>query len=296
MRDDSPRKRILELLKTYEYELFPNQIAIKLGLNPSTTRYYLRDLLQKGEIIQPYRGAYCSQITYGMIRVPLRVHNLILSCEALWLLEKMKIFDRKETTEDVLIWVQFGKERGKITIRICSDRTGMDRNTLAFAVYRAYDMVEESTGHKVENVIVRTWEANRDHQGVKLDSVVQSFTREAFDDFLDRVYQKTENTVRVETKISKEMKVEEVLRLLQTGGGIPSFEVVQSVAYLKTGLNSLIEVLKEVVLTQNRLNENNSAIFVALRNLKVAIENVILPQGASPLDNGFKLKDAKYIV
>lgn len=119
----------------------------------------------------------------------MRLQNVILSVGAPWLEGMVKVGDVDEFVEDVHLMVQFGRQRRKITIRVSCD-AGFDQRTLMFALNRAYDLVELETGHVVEKVTVRTIEKHRHFHGVSLDSVVKCMTIRAFEDFIDRVYEK----------------------------------------------------------------------------------------------------------
>ncbi|GAI43449.1 unnamed protein product [marine sediment metagenome] len=103
------KSRILEYINSSEIELFPRQISTRLNINHSTTKNYLRRLLEEGKIIQPYKGTYASKITYGMMIAPIRCHNLILQVNAPWLGFSD---DLTEWTGDVKVRVQFGLQFG----------------------------------------------------------------------------------------------------------------------------------------------------------------------------------------
>ena len=250
------KERILEMLNESEIELFPWQIVRMSGFNGSTVRNYLRDLLREGKIVQPYLGSYCSKIMYGMIAAPVRVHNVILSVDAPFLGDMLKIPDWVEWEDDVKVWLQFGSQRRKVTIRLACD-AGMDKRTFSFALHRAYQIFEMQTRHAVENVTLRSLETNRDFHGVRLDSVVKCFTRKAFEEFLDRIYQKS-GDLRVETKISRDMEVDEILELIH--GGVPSFELTEIVLDLRREVKALVQAVKMLVETQNRIIKQQNAI------------------------------------
>lgn len=235
-RKDSKRHKIVELVNSSEIELTPIQIANKLDINHSTVKNYLRRLLKEGRIIQPYPGAYASKITYGMMIAPLRCHNLIVQVEAPWLGFSD---DVTEFTGSVKVRVQFGVQRRRVTGRISCD-AGMDRNSVFFALHRFYDIFEERTGHSVENVTVKTFELNRDVGGVRLD-LVKCYTRKAFDDVLERVYQKGD-VVRGEYKISRDMRVDEFQSLIM--GGLSSYQSTQTSYLIIEEVKKMTEAIK----------------------------------------------------
>jgi hypothetical protein len=72
----SVEERILKLIDESEIELAPFEVARKVHAKRSTVRVILRKLLDRGLILQPYPGAYCNKITYGMRFIPICVHNV----------------------------------------------------------------------------------------------------------------------------------------------------------------------------------------------------------------------------
>ena len=66
----SVEERVLKLIDESEIELAPYEIAKKAHAKRSSVRVILRKLLDRGLILQPYPGAYCNKITYGMRFVP----------------------------------------------------------------------------------------------------------------------------------------------------------------------------------------------------------------------------------
>ena len=74
----SVEERILKLIDEREIELAPYEIARKVHAKRTTVQVILRKLLDRGLILQPYPGAYCNKITYGMRFVPLYTHNIRL--------------------------------------------------------------------------------------------------------------------------------------------------------------------------------------------------------------------------
>ena len=233
----SKKQKILNYINDSDIELYPKQIHKELGLNHSTVKNYCRDLYNEGKIIQPYLGTYTSKITYGMMLAPVKIHNVILNVDAPWLNYSD---DKKEKVGSVKIWIQFGLQRRKITIRISNEARGMDRDTFLFALNRSYDIIESRTGKLVEDVVVRTFELNRDIAGVKLDAV-KCFTRQGFKDLLERIYQKGD-FVRSEVKVSREMSVDQVERMLQ--GGVRHSQDVQFQYMMYQELQKITRVIK----------------------------------------------------
>ena len=203
-------------------------------------------------MIFAYEFLYRCNFVPGMMVVPLRVHNVILGVSAPWLRRSGEV---EEWVGDVKIRLQFGVQRRRVTIRLSCD-AGMDKRTLVFALNRAYDLFERETGRRVENVVVKTFEVNRDFHGVRLDGGLKCYTRKGFFEFIDRVYQKGEGVVRAEVKVSREVTPDELLALVH--GGVPSFEVTQGVFVLSQKVEKLTEALKfqnELLSKVVRLNE-----------------------------------------
>ena len=232
----SKKERILKTVRESEIELTPKIIAQKTGLNHSTVKVYLRQLLEKNKIVQPYPGSYCSQITHGMMMAPLRTHNVILTVEAPWLRFSD---DYTEWYGDVKVRVQFGLQRHKITGRI-SCEAGMDRNSVHFALSRFYDIVKERTSHDVEQVVVKTFEVNRDYAGIRLDGF-KCYTRKGLFGAIERIYQKDE-LVRHEHKITKPMTIDEFTALVR--GGVTEYNVQQGLFVLAKKVEALTEAQK----------------------------------------------------
>jgi hypothetical protein len=228
---------VLTLIEASEIELTPIEITSKTQINHSTVRGYCRQLLEEGKIFQPYNGAYCSKITHGMIFCPLRVHNLIISVDAPWLDFSD---DLTEFVGGVKVRVQFGLERRRLTGRISCD-SGMDRNAVIFALNHCYDLMRERTGRVVENVVVKTFEVNRDYQGVRIDGA-KCYTVKGLFDVLERIYQKEDSVVRTEYKVTKDMTIDEFQVLMQ--GGVTGYNLQQAVFALAQEVRAQKEAQK----------------------------------------------------
>jgi len=252
----SPIKRILKLILESEIELTPLQISQNTKINRSTTRNYLRKLLTQGKIVQPYKSAYCSKITHGMIFVPLRFHNLVLTSSVSWL----------GFSDDVVEWVggvkvrvQFGLQRRKVTGRISCD-VGMDKHATLFALQRFFDIVKERSGHDLDVVTVKTMESNRDFQGVRIDGAIHCLTRKGLFGVIERIYQKEESVVRVEQKTVKPMRLEEFEALLH--GGVPHYNIEQ-------GQFTLVQEIRRLTEAQKFINEQ---VMILTRAVKALVD------------------------
>jgi hypothetical protein len=141
--------RILTVITESELELTPIGIAQKLHekypsfeINHSSIRKYCRRLLEKGKLLQPYPGAYCNKITYGMRFVPLTVHNVGLRVS---LCEDVVSWVKDEFVGDVKVHVCFGSERRKVSGYIAND-FGMGKDACLFAIHRWFDIAEGVAG------------------------------------------------------------------------------------------------------------------------------------------------------
>lgn len=233
-------KRVLKVVLDSEIELSPLEISRKAHVNHSTTRNYLRKLLDRNKIVQPYKGAYCSKTTHGMIFVPLRFHNIVVTAGACWL----------GFSDDVVEWVggvkvrvQFGLQRRKVTGRISCD-VGMDKHAVLFALNRFFDIVKRRSGHDLDVVTVKTMESNRDFQGVRIDGSIKCLTKKGLFGVIERIYQKEESVVRVEQKTVKPMRLEEFEALLH--GGVPHYNIEQGQFVLVQEIRRLVEAQKFV--------------------------------------------------
>mgnify|MGYP001109017836 CR=1 FL=1 len=185
-----------------------------------------------------------------MIVAPLRTHNVVLGFEAPWLGFSD---DVTEWVGDVKVRVQFGLQRHRITGRI-SCESGMDKNSVFFALDRFFDVVRGRTGREVEEVVVKTFEVNRDVLGVRLDGF-KCYTWKGLFGAIERIYQKGD-AVRYEHKIDKPMTIDEFTALVR--GGVPEYNVQQ-------GLFMLVQEIRRLTDAQKFTNEQVLQLFKVQR-------------------------------
>jgi hypothetical protein len=246
--------RILNVITESEIELSPIGIAEKLHtkypsfeINHGSIRKFCRRLLEKGNLLQPYPGAYCNKITYAMRFVPLTIHNIAWS---VIVSDDVKSWVSDEVVGDVKIHVCFGSERRKISGYVAND-FGMGKDTCLFAVHRMFDIAVGHLGHALpEPLKLTTFEQNRDFAGVKLEGGFKCVTRSGLDGMIERVYQKEEGLVRAEHKVTKEMSFTEFDALLK--GGVSGYNQTQAQFALMQQVGQLTEALK---FTNSRLLE-----------------------------------------
>ncbi|MCD6434661.1 MAG: hypothetical protein J7L14_03540, partial [Candidatus Diapherotrites archaeon] len=228
----------------------------------------LRNLHKEGYIKRLEGGRYCSNITYGVVR-PLLLHDVHFRIEAPYLRDMGVIGDVDEFYGDCHLKVRFGKKRGQITGFIAYDR-GMDKAHVLMLMRRIYEIVEKKTGHRVEKFRITTLDWNRDFYGKRIDNKfgIRCFTIGEFEDFLTRIYQKDEFTVRVEAKTSRELTIDELLEIQRTGsiGYLRDGEIMNqlmsrldnqalAIRWMNRKITDLEEKLDQVVESLNRLVE-----------------------------------------
>jgi len=233
---------VLQVIEDSKTPLAPKQvydeICSEVDIKPSTVRNYLRNLYNSKKVLQPYPGYYCNHITYSVIAGPLVVHNVHFSVNAPFLKQFSKINDVLEWTGDVKLFIQFGKQRRNLSGNISNDVPGMSKDTLLFALNRILDIMENRTGQVIgDGFVLSTFETNRDYPGKRLDGKISCLTRKQLFDVIERVYQKDEDTVRCERKISSDLKVEEALALLRNEPNDPN--LAQGLFVLKKRVEAL---------------------------------------------------------
>ena len=255
-RGYSIEAKAYHIIDASEVELTPAEITRKIhddgseNWNPkmirpgqyTTVRVVCARLLQKGLVIQPYPGAYCNKITYGVRFVPLAVHNVRLHSN---LCQNVKHWEIDEVVGGVKISVVFGKERRKVSGFISCDIGGMSHDACLLAVNRWFDIVEHHLGWELTDLVLTTFELNKDSAGVRIDGV-QCITKRDLYGMIERTYQKEESLVRKEWKVSKPMSINKFEEALQKG--LASMDSAQSVSELK----------KEVKLVGEAMKFNNS--------------------------------------
>lgn len=251
----SLEKKVLEFIERSETEMTPLVIASNLHANRSSVRVMLRRLLEKGKIVQPYQGAYQSFRIDGVRFAPLRLHNVVFTVEAL---DVSTHWEWTETVGECGLSVVFGTERGKATACISCDR-GLERDGCLLAVRKCVEVIEGHLGYAVENVVVKTFEANKDYSGVRLDGV-QCVTVKGLYDVIERVYQKEENLVRHEFKVSTPMDLRNFEGLLKGGLGQynitqVNFETIQELRHQEETLKLLCVQLGELTKITQALYE-----------------------------------------
>jgi predicted transcriptional regulator len=254
----SVEERILKAIDKSELEMAPHEIAKEAHAKRSTVRVILRKLLDKGLIVQPYPGAYCNKITHGMRFVPRMVHNIRLSsfvCQNL----KHDVVD--ERVGSVELHVVFGEERRKVSGWIKCD-AGMSYDACMFALNRWFDVAEGRLHFCLSDLKLTCFEVNKDYHGVRVEGV-QCLTRSDLFGMIERFYQKENNVLRQEFKVTKPTSINE-------------FE-----AHLKNGLDNaekaqnVFETQREIALVKDALKFNNSRMLDVERLLEQLVKHSV---------------------
>jgi hypothetical protein len=104
---------------------------------------------------------------------------------------------------------------------------------------------------------ITTFEQNKDYTGYRLDGA-QCVTKAGLFDVIERVYQKEENVIRHEHKVTRSMSLTEFESLLQ--GGVPGYNATQATYFLAQKIDLLIQAVK----FQNEETARHSRILKAL--------------------------------
>jgi hypothetical protein len=276
--------RILHAIEESEIELRPIEVAKKIHApfkptpaQRTTVRVLLRKLLDKDMVFQPYPGAYCNKITYGMRFTPLCVHNISLRS---FICQDVRSWVKDEFVGGVKIHVCFGSERRKISGYIACDVGGMSHDACLLALNRWFDIVQDHLGWQLNDLEILTFECNKDYHGVRIDGV-QCVTKTDLFGMVERVYQKEESLVRKERKITRPMNVTKFEEAISKG--FNESEKLQVSFELREEVKRVGEALKfnnSRLLGVERLQE---AIYNSLRkapdlkkveNLEVTVEKI----------------------
>jgi hypothetical protein len=267
--------RVFHVVDASEIELRPVEIARKIHAprkptiaQCTTVRCVLRKLLEKGLVLQPYVGSYCNKITYGVRFVPLCVHNISLRS---FVCQDVKSWEKDEFVGGVKIHVCFGSERRKISGYIACDVGGMSHDACLLALHRWFDIAEDHLGWQLNDLEILTFECNKDYHGVRIDGV-QCVTKTDLFGMVERVYQKEENLVRKERKVTRPMSV-------------TKFEEAISKGFKDSeGAQHNFELKREVARNSEALKFTNSRL-LQVERLQEAIYNVLSKSPAGKIGN-----------
>lgn len=260
--------RAYHIIDASEVELKPCEIAriIHAPRKPTpgqytTVRGVCSKLLQKGLVLQPYPGAYCNKITYGVRFVPLSVHNISLRS---FVCQDVVHWEKDEIVGGVKIHVCFGSERRKISGYLACDVGGMSHDACLLALNRWFDLVNDHLGFQLNDLEILTFECNKDYHGIRLDGV-QCITKTDLYGMVERVYQKEEALVRKERKITKPMSLNRFEQAISKG--FADTERAQYSFELREEVRRNTEAIKYANSRLLQLERLNEAMFGALTKL-----------------------------
>jgi hypothetical protein len=212
-RGYSIEAQTFHIIDASEIELTPSEIAriIHSGKKPkeitpgqySTVRVACTRLLVKGLVVQPYTGSYCNKITHGVRFVPLCVHNVTLLARVC---QNLRSWVCDEFVGGVKLHVCFGKERKQVSGYIACDVGGMSHDACLLALNRWFEIVEGRLGYCLQDLVLQTVEFNKDYHGHRIDGF-QCVTKSEMYGIIDRTYQKEEDIVRRERKVTQPMSI-----------------------------------------------------------------------------------------
>ena len=271
----SLEQRIYHAIDSSEVELRPVEIAKKIHEVPrpsasqcSSVRVLCRKLLEKGLVLQPYPGAYCNKITYGMRFVPLCVHNISLQSN---ICQSVRHWEADEVVGGVKIHVCFGSERRKVSGFIACDVGGMTHDACLLALNRWFDIVEGKLGFSLSEVKVTTFELNKDYHGVRVDGV-SCVTRSDLFGMIERVYQKEEQLIRKERKVLTPMSINKFEEAIQKG--VVDLEHNQERFELHREVKQNTEALKFTNSRLLQMEKFQEATFQVLNKINTALERL----------------------
>ena len=286
--------RAYHIIDASEVELKPCEIAriIHSPRKPThgqytTVRGVCSKLLQKGLVLQPYPGAYCNKITYGVRFVPLSVHNISLRS---FVCQDVKHWEKDEFVGGVKIHVCFGSERRKISGYIACDVGGMSHDACLLALNRWFDLVNDRLDFQLNDLEILTFECNKDYHGIRLDGV-QCITKIDLYGMVERVYQKEEALVRKERKITKPMSVNRFEQAISKG--FADIEKAQHAFELREEVKRNTEALKYANSRLLQLERLNEAMFGALTKLNDVLGK--LGEMGSPVPLGKGQDSEEYV-
>jgi cell fate (sporulation/competence/biofilm development) regulator YlbF (YheA/YmcA/DUF963 family) len=143
----------------------------------------------------------------------------------------------------------------------------MSHDACLLALHRWFDIAEDHLGWQLNDLEILTFECNKDYHGVRIDGV-QCVTKTDLFGMVERVYQKEENLVRKERKVTRPMSV-------------TKFEEAISKGFKDSeGAQHSFELKREVARNSEALKFTNSRL-LQVERLQEAIYNV-LRKGSEP--------------
>jgi len=145
-----------------------------------------------------------------------------------------------EVVGGVSVRAIFGSERKKVSGIISCD-AGMSRDACLFAINRWFELVEGKLGFCINDLVITTWELNKDHAGIRIDGI-QCVTKRDLYGMIERTYQKEIDLVRKEWKVSTPMSLNKFEEAVAKG--LSGMEKAQDIRDLRMEVRGVWEALK----------------------------------------------------
>lgn len=240
------RERILAVLRRVGHPLSPKEIAKYAGISHNTVKPYLRRMLERGEVTQPFRGFYTVP-TSGVGGVP-RVHWCLVVSEGGVVGRGEGGFMKREIG-DVELGVRLGRKRGKISAWIRCPR-GLEPRAFLLALDLLRGMIREVSGCEIDDseLFVVQIHINNDVRGVlaEIGGKGAKISVQRVKGIIHQLYQKEDGLVRSETIVNGPFTVEILKEAFidLTTGKIGQSDIFAQIYRLERQADTIIDALK----------------------------------------------------
>jgi hypothetical protein len=156
----------------------------------------------------------------------------------------------------------------------------MSRDACLFAVNRWFELVEKKLGFCLNDLVLTTWELNKDHAGIRIDGI-QCVTKRDLYGMIERTYQKEENLVRKEWKVSTPMSLNKFEEAVSKG--LAGLEKAQDIRDLRDEVRGVWQALK---FNNSRMLELGRFVEAVSKSQLVMVDRVVkLEEGFVVLSN-----------
>lgn len=235
VRITDTEQKVLETLKTFDYPVTPKVLAFHSKIKHSSIRKVLKRLVDKGLVTKAYYGHYTQRVTkegVGCFEAP-RVHRLQLRVVGFGCGLGSVVL-----TDNGLYKVTLVRYANCCMVHIdCKKDFSFEFGALVAVV----ELVKSYLGGPKDcDIEVVAPEFNNDYHGLQ----IYGSKSVSFSDFkgnFERIYQKG-GFVRSEARVNGTYPLEQVYALLK--GGMPAYQILQSVGFLSEKLDKLVEAMK----------------------------------------------------
>ncbi len=226
------KKRIYRILKNSDYPMFPKEISSITEISHSTTKVYLRQMINDNQIIQNDVGLYLTPEHIvkenGAVYPPLSLHGVNLhfkynpntpppflmpASSVTFATRKHKI--NKAIVEDCYfddrkITITFHLNTGLVIIQSLAGSNPYD-----FESFRRFCAWVNGRFPNIDNLqwIVKMIGINWDDRSLRLDGL-NEITLQNFENMWIKLYQKTKDMVRIETHAVLDIKLSDAIDIL----------------------------------------------------------------------------------